>query len=77
MASFDRLSGVDTLRIHNATNGMFMDEKTRGEMKVNIVNRVSVLVTEYRKVLEQKNLIMKKALECLTKLDSFKCPLDF
>ena len=56
---------------------MFMDEKTRGEMKVNIVNRVSVLVTEYRKVLEQKNLIMKKALECLTKLDSFKCPLDF
>ncbi|MFM7856739.1 MAG: hypothetical protein ACKO96_33635 [Flammeovirgaceae bacterium] len=45
-------------------------------MIANIVNRVSVLVTEYRKVLEQKTLIMKKAIECITKLDRIKCPLD-
>ena len=76
VASFDRVCSDETKSVNEATSNMFTDKKLCNEMIENIVNRVSVLVTEYRKVLEQKTLIMKKAVECITRLDSAKCPLD-
>ena len=43
----------------------------------NIVNRVNLLVSEYKKIVEEKNKIMAKAYECISKLDTLRCPIDF
>ena len=42
----------------------------------NIVSRTAILVAEYRKVLEQKYKVMQKAIECIAKLDNYRCPVD-
>ncbi len=42
----------------------------------NIVQRLGLLVSEYRNILKEKAKIMESVFKCVDKIDKMKCPID-